>query len=509
MRKNYFIAILAICAFSISFAIGNSYAMEAMNTVPKISTDGHKVNFEDGFANLADRLLPTVVNVSTRQKIKDRQMPNMPEFAPNSPFEDMFRDFFDRYGGDRHRAPRKREVSSLGSGFVIDAKNGYIVTNNHVVEHADDVKIILHDDTSIEAEIIGRDKKTDIAVLKVKTNHKLVAAKWGDSSKARVGNWVFAIGNPFGLGGTVTAGIISARQRDINAGPYDDFIQTDASINRGNSGGPMFNIEGEVIGVNTAIFSPTGGSVGIGFAIPSNLAKNVVAQLIKYGKTKRGWLGVKIQKVTDEIAESLGLSEAYGALVSSVVEEGPASKANIKAGDIILEFDGKKVTEMRQLPRIVAETEVGKKVSVILWRDGKRVTTKVKLGELEKAEEDGLIASVDDKSNNSSSNSQSSGIEFKEFGMKLLPLTVALRQKFNIAKDINGLVILDIEEDSSAYNKGLQRGDVIVEAGQEQLNSTKDFRKVIKKAKKAKKKSILLLISRDGDLRFVGLRFKR
>ncbi len=508
MKKSYFIAVYFICGALILLGTNQAFATKIMNSSqPKISTNGKIITFEDGFADLADELLPTVVNVSTKQKIKPKNVPQIPQFGPNSPFEDMFRDFFDRYGGDRHGSS-PQQISSLGSGFVIDAAKGYIVTNNHVVEHADDVRIILHDDTTIEAKVIGKDKKTDIAVLQIKTNHKLVAAKWGNSDEARVGNWVFAIGNPFGLGGTVTAGIISARQRDINAGPYDDFIQTDASINRGNSGGPMFNIKGEVIGVNTAIFSPTGGSVGIGFAVPSNLAKNVVAQLIKYGKTKRGWLGVKIQNVSDEIAESLGLEKTMGALVSSVIEDGPAAKAKIKTGDIILKFDGKEVSEMRQLPRIVAETEVGKKVEVVLWRDGKKITTKVKLGELEKAEEEGLVASNDNLPNGENA-PLNNGVEFKEFGFKLSPLNPNLRQKYNIAKDVNGLVIVEVNSDGSAYEKGLREGDVIVEAGQELVNSTKDFRKIVKSSIKANKKSILLLIARNGDLRFVGLRIKK
>src|SRR5690606_38601045 len=275
---------------------------------------------------------------------------------------------------------------SLGSGFVVDAENGYIVTNNHVVRDADEVRVTFHNDETVEAEVIGRDEKTDLAVLKVATDTKLTQVKFGDSDALRVGDWVVAIGNPFGLGGTVTAGIVSARGRDIGQGPYDDFIQTDASINRGNSGGPLFNLDGDVIGINTAIFSQSGGSVGIGFAISSKLASSVATQLREFGRTRRGWLGVRIQQVTDEIAESLGLDTARGALVADVTPDGPAKASGIQAGDVILKFAGQDVSEMRELPRIVAETEVGKTVSVAVWRDGKVQEFTAKLGELEAAE---------------------------------------------------------------------------------------------------------------------------
>ena len=281
-----------------------------------------------------------------------------------------------------------RKATSLGSGFIIDPA-GYVVTNNHVIADADEITVILHDDTNLKAEVIGRDTKTDIALLKVKTDKPLSAVTWGDSDAARVGDWVLAIGNPFGLGGSVTAGILSARQRDINSGPYDDFLQTDASINRGNSGGPMFNMDGQVIGINTAIYSPSGGSIGIGFAIPSNLAKAVVAELQSETDhtVHRGWLGVRIQAVTDEIAESLGLDKARGALIASVSDNGPAQAAGIQAGDVVLSFDGREVTDMRRLPRLVAETPVGKTVPVTVWRKRKENTLQVKIGRLEESDQ--------------------------------------------------------------------------------------------------------------------------
>ena len=463
-------------------------------------------SFQEGFADLAEALLPTVVNVSTTQKVNPQkmpEMPNMPEFAPNSPFEDLFRDFFDRY----ENAPnmQERQTSSLGSGFVIDAKKGYIVTNNHVIRDSDEIKVILQDDTSLDAKVIGTDEKTDIAVLQVKTDKKLVAARWGDSSKARVGHWILAIGNPFGLGGTVTAGIISANRRDINSGPYDDYIQTDASINRGNSGGPMFNVKGEVIGVNTAIFSPSGGSVGIGFAVPSSLAENVVQQLVKYGQTKRGWLGVRIQEVTDEIAESLGMKEKTGALVSSVTENGPAAKGGVLPGDVILAFDGKTVTEMRQLPRIVAETEVGKKASLVVWRKGKRKKTSVVLGQLEKAEEKGLIKS-DKEPSGTDKPEDVKDTDVKALGLSVVKVSPALRKEYGIEAGVSGLVITKVDPEGASARKGLDVGDMIVEVDQKLASDVATFTKAVQDAQKSGKKSILLLVSRQGDLRFVAIR---
>ena len=326
-----------------------------------------------GFADIVDDLLPAVVNISSTTNYGEAQdHPDLPQFPEGSPFQDFFEEFMER----RQGMPFEPQAS-LGSGFVIDAENRYVITNNHVIRDADEVRVTFYDDETLTAEVIGTDEKTDIAVLKVEGDKKLTAVKFGDSSVLRVGDWIVAIGNPFGLGGTVTAGIISARQRDINAGPYDDFLQTDASINRGNSGGPMFDMNGEVIGINTAIFSPSGGSVGIGFAIPSQLAEPVVEQIIKYGRTRRGWLGVRIQSVTDEIAESLSLTAAEGALVASITPDGPAEGANLETGDVILEVNGQPVKEMRELPRIVAETPIGSVAKLTLWRDGKKVTAEV------------------------------------------------------------------------------------------------------------------------------------
>lgn len=459
---------------------------------------GHN-NPPGSFADLSEQLLPSVVNISSTQKMEDpADFPEMPQFPPGSPFEDFFEEFMNKRGRGMPSTP----PASLGSGFVIDAENGYIVTNNHVIKDAEEVRVTLHDDVTIEAEVIGKDDKTDLAVLKVDPKkHPLVAVSFGNSDRMRVGDWVLAIGNPFGLGGTVTAGIISAQQRDINAGPYDDFIQTDASINRGNSGGPMFDLDGHVIGVNTAIFSPSGGSVGIGFAIPSNLAKPVIDQLIEFGKTRRGWLGVRIQTVTEEIAESLGLEQASGALVASITEDGPAEDAKLEAGDIILTFDGKPVPTMRDLPRIVAETPIDKEVPLTYWRDGKERKTKVKVGELEKAEEEGLLAS-------GPKSEARKGLPIESVGMEVGALTDEDREAYGVPADVNGVVITKVDMESEAFNKDLMQGDVIVEINQKAVQTPQDVEDIFRKAEKAGRGSVLLLINREGDVQFIALKLK-
>ncbi|MEQ8965150.1 MAG: DegQ family serine endoprotease [Azospirillaceae bacterium] len=449
----------------------------------------------DSFADLADRLLPSVVNVSTTQTMQREDFPEIPNFPEGSPFEDFFRDFFERRG---EQPSRPRRATSLGSGFIIDT-DGHIVTNNHVIEGADEITVILHDDTNLSAEVVGRDERTDLAVLKVDTDLPLQPIEWGDSGEMRVGDWVIAIGNPFGLGGTVTAGIISARSRNINAGPYDDFLQTDASINRGNSGGPMFNLDGDVIGINTAIFSPSGGSVGIGFAIPSALARNVIDQIVEFGRTRRGWLGVRIQTVTEEIAEGLGLDGARGALVAGVTPDGPAEDAGIEPGDVVISFDGEPVEEMRELPRMVAETSVGASVPVEIWRQGEVMTVEVDLGELEEAEAEGLLAGE--------AGPETSGdtAEFADLGLTVGSLTAERRQEFGIGEDIEGVVILDVAPGSAAEEKGLAAGEVILEVGQEAVTSPGDIAERIDQAREAGRRSVLLLIEREGDLRFVAL----
>ncbi|HEX3952723.1 MAG TPA: DegQ family serine endoprotease [Stellaceae bacterium] len=460
----------------------------------------------DSFADLAEKLLPSVVNISTTQTVKPDQQQHSagrPQFPPGSPFEEFFKDFFDhnsQRGGDHSDSQTPRKAMSLGSGFIIDPA-GYIVTNNHVVADADEITVILHDDTNLKAVVVGRDKETDVAVLKVKSDKPLVAVDWGDSDKARVGDWILAIGNPFGLGGSVTAGILSARQRDINSGKYDDFLQTDASINRGNSGGPMFNMDGGVIGINTAIYSPSGGSIGIGFAIPSNLAKEVVSELIQEPDhaVHRGWLGVRIQAVTDEIAESLGLDKARGALVASVNDNGPAQSSGIQPGDVILTFDGKPVTDMKHLPRLVAETAVGKSVPVTVWRKRQEAKLQVKLGKLDETEQ----VSAKEPVKNVAPLDKSKTVT--TLGLTLSNITPELKDKFSLSDD-KGVVVVEVGKDSPAAEKGLKAGDVIMEAAQEEIKSATQITGKIDDAKRSGRKSILLLVERQGDLRFVALR---
>ncbi len=454
----------------------------------------------DSFADLAEKLLPSVVNISSTQLVNRGQErgPDIPQAPPGSPFGDMFRDLFDR---NQQGAPRR--ATSLGSGFIIDP-SGLVVTNNHVIDGADEITVTLSDDTQLKAELLGRDPKTDLALLKVDTERDLPFVPWGDSTGARVGDWVVAIGNPFGLGGTVTAGIISARQRDIRQGPYDSFLQTDASINRGNSGGPMFNINGEVIGVNTAIFSPTGGSVGVGFAIPSSIAARVIDQLRDFGQTRRGWLGVRIQSVTDEIAESIGLEGgARGALVSSVTEDGPAEESGIEAGDVILKFDGKPVETMRELPRIVAETDIGKRVPVEVWRNERMVTIGVKIGELE--EEVPILASTGPSGN--ALEPEEAAID--DIGITVTSITDQMRSQFTLPDDLKGVVITGVEADSAAAEKSLRPGDVIVEVSQEAVSTPGQIAEKIREARDADRSSVLLKINRNGDRRFVAVRIKK
>ena len=456
----------------------------------------------ESFADLAQRLLPSVVNISTTQVIKPGAGggtgPQRPRFAPGSPFEEFFREFFDR---QQRRDTPERKATSLGSGFVIDAA-GLIVTNNHVIAEADEITVTLADDSKLEATVVGRDAKTDLALLRVKPDKPLRAVVFGDSDTARVGDWVVAIGNPFGLGGTVTAGIVSARHRDINSGPYDDFIQTDASINRGNSGGPMFNVKGEVIGVNTAIFSPTGGSVGIGFAIPANLAQPIIDQLLEHGRARRGWLGVRIQTVTDEIAQGLGLPRASGALVASLSENGPAAKGKIEVGDVILSFSGQPITEMRRLPRVVAETAVGKSVTVEVWRKGAKMTLKVTLGEF--PQDNQQLAS-------GTPVGPTPVAAVEVLGLKLASLTQELRQRYNLGKGVNGVVVTAVEPGSPAAEKQIRPGDIIRKIGpaQSSVTSPAEVKLQVEKARKSPMSTVLVLVEREGNQRFVALKIAK
>lgn len=456
-----------------------------------------------GYADLVEKLLPAVVNVSATQTVgKDTdQEPSTEEFLqqipPGSPFEDFFKDFLERHGGGQ----AKHTQASLGSGFIIDAGKGIVVTNNHVVADADEVDVILQDSTTLHAKVVGTDTKTDLAVLQISVDkHPLQAVKFGDSDVMRVGDPVLAIGNPYGLGGTVTSGIISARARNINAGPYDDFFQTDAAINRGNSGGPMFNMKGEVIGINTAIFSPSGGSVGIGFAIPSNIAKTVTDQIEKYGTTRRGWIGVRIQQVTDDIAESLGLGKARGALVASVAERGPAAAADIQQGDVILSFNGKDITDMQHLPLMVAETEIGTEVPITVWRKGQMLNKMLKIDSLEKAEKTGALEDRHVEDGAPAKNG-----EGQVLGLSLENLNPAIRQQFHLSSKAAGVVVMDVAPGSVAAGKSIRPGDLITEANQQPVKSVADVLELVAAARREGRKSVLLLLESNGDLRFIAL----
>ncbi|HEY3032232.1 MAG TPA: Do family serine endopeptidase [Bradyrhizobium sp.] len=463
----------------------------------------------DGIADVAEKVIDAVVNISTSQTVEAKGGGEgrgaMPQLPPGSPFEEFFDDFFknrrgpggNSKGGDRGDL-QPRKTNSLGSGFIVDA-SGIVVTNNHVIADADEINVIMNDGTKIRAELVGVDKKTDLAVLKFKPVKPLVAVKFGDSDKLRLGEWVIAIGNPFSLGGTVTAGIVSARNRDINSGPYDSYIQTDAAINRGNSGGPLFNLEGEVIGVNTLIISPSGGSIGIGFAVPSKTVVGVVDQLRQFGELRRGWLGVRIQQVTDEIAESLNIKPARGALIAGVEDKGPAKPAGIEPGDVVVKFDGKDIKEPKDLSRVVADTAVGKEVDVVIIRKGAEETRKVTLGRLE----DG------DKAVQASAKTPEPAekpVTQKALGLDLATLSKDLRTRYKIKDSVKGVVITSVDGTSDAAEKRLSAGEVIVEVAQEAVSNAADVKKRVDQLKKDGKKSVLLLVANaDGELRFVAL----
>jgi len=466
-------------------------------TIPSAAARG-----PDAIADIAESVIDAVVNVSTSQTVESKPGA-MPQLPPGSPFEEFFDEFFKNRRGqgenpERDHTPRR--VNSLGSGFIIDA-SGLVVTNNHVIADADEITIILNDGSKLKAEIIGRDLKTDLALLKVKPDKPLKAVQFGDSDKLRLGEWVVAIGNPFSLGGTVTAGIVSARNRDINSGPYDNYIQTDAAINRGNSGGPLFNLNGEVIGINTAIISPSGGSIGIGFAVPSKTAVPVIDQLRRYGETRRGWLGVRIQQVTDEIADSLNLKPARGALVAGVDDKGPAKPAGIEPGDVIVNFDGHEIKEMRDLPRVVADTPVGKEVQVIVVRKGKEETRTVKLGRLEDGEKQAALTKHD-----TPATSEEKSVVKKTLGLNLTNMSDDLRKRYKIKDGIKGVVITSVDDNSPASDKRISAGDVVVEVAQEPVSTADEVQSRIEQLKKDGRKSALLLLANgEGELRFVAV----
>ncbi|PPC85331.1 MAG: serine protease [Hyphomicrobium sp.] len=471
-----------------------------MSLAPVIATTTARAQYgPTSVAPLAKKLSDAVVNISTSQTVKGPQGVPLPKVPKGAPFEDFFEDFFNKRGG----VPRgDRKISSLGSGFVIDGKEGLVVTNNHVIDGAEEIIINFADGSKLKVDkVLGKDTKSDLALLKVSPKKPLVDVKFGSSAVLEVGDWVLAIGNPFGLGGSVSVGIISAKSRDINSGPYDDYLQTDAAINKGNSGGPLFNMNGEVVGVNTAIISPTGGSIGIGFAVPSDTVALVIDQLKEFGATRRGWLGVKIQTVTEDIAETLGLPENTGALISAVTPDSPAGKSGLEAGDVILKFDGKDVTTMRGLPKIVAQTPIGKAVDIEVLRKGARTTKQVAVGLLED-EDLPSPANITSPEPLEGDSPKAEAV----IGLKLSPLTDAARKKFDLDDEISGLLVDDVDPESPAALKGIKPGDVIVEAGQDMLKNPDDLTRSIDKIKKSGRKAVLLRVEDGkGDLRFVAV----
>ncbi|MCA3666087.1 MAG: DegQ family serine endoprotease [Methylobacterium sp.] len=455
----------------------------------------------DGFADLAERVMDSVVNIKASQRVAQRNVP-APQVPPGSPFEDLFNDFFNRQGP---RAPQQgpqpnQRSQSLGSGFVIDS-SGIVVTNNHVIAEATDVFVVFNDGSELKAEVLGKDPKTDIAVLRVKSDKPLKAVKFGDSDKARVGDWVMAIGNPFGFGGSVSAGIVSAKQRNIRSGPYDSFIQTDAAINKGNSGGPLFNMAGDVIGINTAIISPSGGSIGIGFSVPSNLAMPVIQQLREFGETRRAWLGVAIQDVDDETAEALKLGATRGAMVTGVDEKGPAKPAGIEREDVIVRFDGQDIKSSRDLPRIVALTPIGKEVDVVVVRQGREVVRRVTLGRLDESPQQASFQQNDPRNAN-----PSSGANIVP-GLNLGALSPEARRRFNVKDGIEGVLVGQVDPNSTAAERRISAGDVIVEVQREPVKSLADIRKRIETLKSQGQKRALFYVASgpEGTLRYVTL----
>ena len=446
----------------------------------------------DSFADLSAKLLPTVVNISTSQTLKapTQQMPDLP---PGSPLEDLFKNFL----GPKPNAPR--HVTSLGSGFVIDP-SGYIVTNNHVIENSEQITVQFQDGTQMPAKLIGRDTKTDLALRKLASSKPLPATHFGDSDKARIGDWVIAIGDPFGIGSTVTAGIVSARNRDISAGPYDDFIQTDAPINKGNSGGPLFDMDGNVIGINSQIFSPSGGSVGIGFAIPSNLARDVIQQLRQFGVARRGWIGVRIQGVTADIAEGFGLPTTQGALIAEVTPGGPAAKAGLANGDLVTGFDGKPINDSRSLPRLVADAPIGKTVAIDVLRKNRKATYRIQIAKLEEGAPDKPGAKLPPPAPKPKT-------KLSQLGLSLGLLDGPARAKFKLASGVQGVVVVDVDPASPAADKNIHPGDVIVEVQNQAVKSPDQAEARLAADARAGRKVELLLINRGGDLTYVGVPF--
>jgi len=487
--------LVSVFIFSVSLHQGGAQPLSRQDVPPSLS-------------NLAEEMLDAVVNISISQTVKGTQGGDNPPaltVPDGSPFQEFFDDFFTD-GETTSRTPARR-VESLGSGFVVDAAQGFIVTNNHVIADADEIEAIFTDGTRLKASLVGKDSKTDLALLKIDPHAKhLKQVNFGDSQTAKIGDWVMAIGNPFGLGGTVTLGIISARNRDINSGPYDDFIQTDAAINRGNSGGPLFDMQGQVIGINTAIISPTGGSIGLGFAIPSELAIHVIEQLKQFGKPQRGWLGLRIQPVTEEIATSLNLPEAQGALISGRMPQTGVDNAALLDGDVILRFGDRLVKTARDLPRLVAETPAGHLMDVVVWREGEEKTVQVKLGLLE--ESDDTSQTVDAPQENDTQAQSAQEISDFLLGMKLAPLTDEKRAEFSIVESVTeGVVVTQVEQNSAADNKRIVAGTVILDINQDLVTTPADVRTRFHNLREmGRKNALMTVVEPSGSVRFVTIR---
>jgi serine protease Do len=508
-------------------AIALGMALLPAMTAPVLAQDapqvtGHKTQHgPESVSDLAESLMDAVVNISITQNTKaegDEGVPT-PNLPKDAPFQDLFDDYFKNRNDDGANTSRK--VSSLGSGFVIDP-SGYIVTNNHVIEGASEIVVNFANGSKLKGKLIGTDTKTDIALVKVEPKKPLKAVAWGDSRKMRIGDWVMAIGNPFGLGGSVSVGIVSARNRNLNAGPYDNFLQTDAAINRGNSGGPLFNMYGEVIGINTAIYSPSGGgSVGIGFAVPTELASHVVSQLREFGEVHRGWLGVRIQPVTEEMIGDLKLDAPRGALISGIVKSGPVEKGPILAGDVVLKFNGQDILEMRDLPRVVAESPVGKPLDVVVIRDGGQMVLKVTLARqieddkksdaeklAEQLDNDGLAKpeGMDPADPQDEKPADTPVTPADTMGLTLAPLTAENRKQFLIPESVEGVLVLDVPANSAAHEKGVQKGDVIVEIAQDFMESPADVAEKIRELKKDDRRNAYLMVANQkGELRLVAV----
>jgi len=501
---------------ALGFGLGASLAVSPLVWAqnPPADTSAASQNLavpQQSFAPLVKKVLPAVVNISVTEKPgSDQASAQMPEDFRGAPFDEFLRRFFDQHGGSDQREGRVMprpfgggpddEGSgpgriALGSGFIVDP-SGLVVTNNHVVGEAAKVSVTLQDNSKYAAKVVGRDSRTDIAVLKIKADKPLPYVAFGDSNTAQIGDWVIAVGNPFGLGGSVTTGIVSARGRDIHAGQFDDFLQIDAPINRGNSGGPTFNLQGQVIGINTAIYSPNGGSVGIGFAVPSNVAKTVVAQLQEHGKVSRGWLGVQIQEMTPAIAASLGIQGHHGALLAAVTANSPAAEAGLKQGDVVLSFNGTEISQLRDLPRAVSATKPGSSATMTVWRNGQKTELQAKVGE---APENPRVAAAGDNSSPSGEDrAQAAGLHFA-------PLTADMRRELRLGRDVNGVVITSVDDGSAADSLGLMRGDVVLSINQQPVASPQDAAQKLKEAASSPRKSALLLLNRRGVTQYVGL----